>query len=807
MSRRLTVVLIAALLVASAPWPASAQQTTGRIEGRVVRKDGAGLKGVTVLINETSATTLTGPEGTFAIAGVPPGAYTLTLNLGSNVETLRDVRVAAGATTRADATVDWTAGFNDTHVVAASSRRIERVVDAPASVTTLSQAQIEAKAAPGQLPALLEFTPGVEVTQSGLYDYNLNTRGFNSSLNRRVATRIDGRDPSLPFLGAQEWSALSFGLDDLASLEFVRGPSAALYGANASSGVLDLTTRDPRSSRGGMIRVTAGQLASVNLDFRWAGSIGDHWFVKATGGIRDSGDFTVSRNGAAEYSVPCAPGQVGDCLPQEAVPLPRPDDVQIFFGSARVDRHFSNGIVATAEGGFTTGAGPVVQTGIGRVQFLESNRPWARGAVSGDQFSIVASYTSRFAPRQTALASGANLALDSSRIDVEGQVRHQFGGDRLRLVAGASVGFDEHDSFDPGQGRQTLIFESVSANRQAVFGQADWQLLPRLKLVLAARGDWGSLYDFQFSPKAAIVFTPSQQQSFRITYNEAFQAPNYAEYFLQADAAAPVNLSALNGICLASGVDCGFGLTRVLAVGSQSLSVERMQTWEVGYKGLLAERIFLTIDYHNSRASNFITDLLPQLGTAAGRINPAFGPWEGPPGLPDLAEALIRSMAPATLSNNFDGSNILAAASYTNFGRVNTQGIDFGATIQLAPGWTSSVNYSWFDFEIQDNLPGFSALLLPNTPEHSASVGVDYERNKLAVGVYARWVDAFRWGVGPFQGNVDSYTSVNLTARYDFSPRISIGVDVSNLLNDKHWESFGGDLMGARALANLRYRW
>lgn len=67
------------------------------------------------------------------------------------------------------------------------------------------------------------------------------------------------------------------------------------------------------------------------------------------------------------------------------------------------------------------------------------------------------------------------------------------------------------------------------------------------------------------------------------------------------------------------------------------------------------------------------------------------------------------------------------------------------------------MNYSWFDFEIQDELPGFGALLLPNTPEHAASAGVNYDRKPLAVGVFVRWVDAFRWGVGPFQGPVQPY--------------------------------------------------
>ena len=45
----------------------------------------------------------------------------------------------------------------------------------------------------------------------------------------------------------------------------------------------------------------------------------------------------------------------------------------------------------------------------------------------------------------------------------------------------------------------------------------------------------------------------------------------------------------------------------------------------------------------------------------------------------------IRTFVPL-LSNHYDGSNILAAASYTNFGEVNTQGIDLGVELRVPRG-------------------------------------------------------------------------------------------------------------------------
>ena len=134
------------------------------------------------------------------------------------------------------------------------------MVDAPAAATMIVEADIDRKSPNGEVAKLVEFTPGAQLTRGGLWDFNIGTRGFNRALSRRVAVLLDGHDLSLPFFGYQGWPAYSFPLDDLAGVEIVRGPSAALYGANASGGVLSMTSKEPRFSRGGMVRVTFGEL-------------------------------------------------------------------------------------------------------------------------------------------------------------------------------------------------------------------------------------------------------------------------------------------------------------------------------------------------------------------------------------------------------------------------------------------------------------------------------------------------------------------------------------------------------------------
>ncbi len=781
-------------------------QGSGGITGTVSRESGVGVGGVAVVVNETGAADLTDSNGNFAFSRVAAGTYSLTFTLGDNVATAEGVEVTAGAEARVDQTVDWDISFAETITVTSASRRTERVVDAPAAVTVVTEAEIERQASHGQLPKVLEFTPGAEVTQSGVYDYNFNTRGFNSSLTRRVATLIDGRDASVPFLGAQEWAAISFPLDDLANVELVRGPSAALYGANASSGVLNMITKQPRSYQGGQIRLTFGELSTTNADARWAGGLGSEFYLKLNAGYRGHGDFTVSRNVSTEY-----PG-----LPMEAVPLNPEDDDEVSFYSIRLDKHFNDGGLLTFEGGDLSLEGPAFQTGIGRVQLVDVGRPWVRANYSRPHWNFLVFQTERSATRQIALNSGANIPLNTERLAFEIQTNWSFADDDARIVIGASASEEDIDSFDPAQGRQTLVFAPINNEKSALFAQFDWNISDKVKLVLAGRLDENDLHDSQFSPKGSLVYSVAKNHTLRFSYNEAFQVANYSEFFLQAPAAPPVNLQPFEAFCAPAGVSCGFapGPTPVLAVGNTALDLEEVQTAEVGYSGIVGGKAFLTVDYYNSKNENFITDLIPQLGTTLGRINPAFGLYQPPASLPEpLRSALLANLAAALgptffiLSNNFDGAPILAAASYTNFGAVDTQGVDLGLNFYVDDQWTVNFSYSWFDFDIKDSRPGLDRILLPNSPENKASAGVSFASARWNASLSGRWVDDFLWAVGPFQGPVPSYTTFDLNGNYDINKTVQIGLQVSNLLDDNHWESFGGDVLARRALGNIAFRW
>lgn len=795
---------VVSLFLAVLAWSGLAQaQETGRIAGHVNRPDGTPVPGVSVRVESLGQEVLTDEAGHYEIL-VPPGTYTVVFRLSDQSVTASNVEVTAGGIRTLDQSVDWDVSFAEAITVRSVSRREERIVEAPASVTVIPEREIEQKAATGQVPKLLEYSPGVDFAQSGLFDINFNTRGFNSSLNRRILTLIDGRDPAVPFLGSQEWAAVSFPMDELSSVELVRGPGAALYGANAFNGVLNMTTKPPRGSEGGQIRVTGGEPDMVRGDFRWAGSLGADFFIKAVGGYMKSDDFTRSRNLSVEYSSFCTtPGQT-NCLRREAVPLELEKD-EIGFGGLRLDKYFGSSVL-TIEAGTAGLEGPTFQTGIGRVQVTDVKRPWARANFNTLHFNFLAYYDQRKAEDQLALASGGRLFEDSSNLHGEIQGNVGFNDDRGFLVGGISYHEQEVDTANR-QGFQTLLKTPArNEDQQAAFAQVDYSFTEKLKAVVAARVDESTLHDTQFSPKASLVYAFTPNHTVRLTYNEAFQVPNYSEFFLRVVAGAPITAFTPLENALApflGGRTLGLRSIPILALGNENLEVEEITNYEIGYSAILSSKAFLTIDYYQGDVENFVTDLLPG-------VNPDYTGYAPPSFLPAPVQAQILATLRGGLGANFAGLTDLngqptLVLSYANAGAVDTQGLDFALNYYITGSWIADLSYSWFDFEVKEK--AFGDQLLPNAPENKMSAGLTYHGETFGASLKYRWVDDFDWAAGVFVGSVPSYDVVDLGLSYRFTDNLQVGLDVSNLLDSDDFQTFGGDIVTRRAVANIAFSW
>ena len=157
------------------------------------------------------------------------------------------------------------------------------------------------------------------------------------------------------------------------------------------------------------------------------------------------------------------------------------------------------------------------------------------------------------------------------------------------------------------------------------------------------------------------------------------------------------------------------------------------------------------------------------------------------------------------LSNNVDGTPIFALASYTNAGAVDTEGIDLGLNVYYN-NVVFDFTYSWFSFDVQE-LGVLNSPIIANAPEHKYAMGITYNGEKYTTSAKFRWVDSFEWEAGAFAGPVPTYAILNLSGSYDVNDNVTIGVNISNFLEDRHHESFGGDIIDRRALGYVTFNW
>jgi len=351
------------------------QTGTGILRGQIVGSNGQGIQGVQVRVEATDLQAFTNVDGQFQLSVAPVGSRIVWFRrIGYRAET-RTATISAGSTEQLTVTMEIAPAQLGEIVVTGASRAPEPTIDAPAAVSTISPA-VSAQLAPtGQAALAVGRLPGVDMTQDGINDFNLTVRGFNTTTSRRVLVLQDGRDLSYAFLGAQEWPALSMSLEDWGHVELVRGPGSALYGPNAFSGVLDITTPTTRETLGNRVTATAGELKTERLDLRHGGMLaGDHLGYRLSGGYGRSDTWSRSRTNlgdlASEYAsaVDTNKYPVQDPFPgYELLPLkgqtkegsfglPGPatgdrDALVNYYGTGRLDYYGSSGSLLTVEGG------------------------------------------------------------------------------------------------------------------------------------------------------------------------------------------------------------------------------------------------------------------------------------------------------------------------------------------------------------------------------------------------------------------------------------------------------------------------
>lgn len=807
----------------------------GSYSGKVTEKDsGDELFNVRVVIVELGRSTSTNGDGEFTFKQIPDGTYTLRIEGGGLQKVEKQITVNGETVESSDLVASLKTYKVEDLEVYSSSRRLQKLTDAPSAISLITRSDVEQETSHGQIGKAFEHLPGVDVVQSGMNDFNVNTRGFNNSINRRVLVLVDGIDPSTPLLNLMEWNSLWTSLGDIERMEVVRGPGSALYGMNAYNGVINVTTTSPKDALGTRVEIGGGEFETYRGNIRHAAEIADDLFLKVSaGGSSQRQVWVTSREfgydgqpidgGFLEYSglAPDRPGPragFDDITADYTIADMIADNKNAFnvFGSGRLDYYLDENEVITIEGGGSKYGNEYYVNQTGRILIDEINKPFFRAAYNSDNWSVQSHWIRRESPvTQVVMNAAATSGEKSDLYHTEAQWNEIFLEDKLRVIAGASYEF-QNVRTDVAGSLPLLNPANVEYSFYGIYGQLEYELLDNLDFIFATRYDAasGDLFDPQFSPKAGIVWEPIESQVFRATVNRSFLRPSYPEFLRESPAGAPIfNLDSVDqAIAAEYGVN-PLGLEEVTNVwnyGNENIDVESAISYELGYKGIINDDLFITTDIYYNQRFNFISNPLPGLVTSLYAPANDYGNADANNALQQYLIGQSSTFGMRNfqgLAQNPNDGSVDVIIAPDNIAQVNEYGVEISANYYVTDELSLRANYAWLGFDVNQEDGTENNEILPNTSPNRFNFGFTYDEKEgdypWLVSADFRGVQGFDWVAGLFTGHVPEYWVLNMNAAVELTDNIDLGVNVFNVLDRRHYQIFGGTILGRYATANL----
>ncbi len=714
------------------------------------------------------------------------------------------------------------ARFTD-QVVVSASRMEQEIVNAPAAVTVIDAARIEAQPAT-DFAEILRQAPGVNVSRMTNSSWSITSRSSAVAGARQQLVLVDGR-PVHQEYGSVAWSMLSTELDDLDRIEVVNGPASAVWGANAMTGVINLITRAPREAAGTTLDLRLGTFsrnvagnsmdagssfagalthaAVVNQAFSWRLSVG---FTRSDPFARPAGE--IPNDSGARYPV----------VEGSEARMPKLDfraDWKPSDGPAVVK--FSGGYGGN-QGVFYTALGPFALDSGSRIA-------WGRVQYQREAFEVGAFVNSSRMDTRSLLVTNApgrflevhgdqdtyDLSLRDTRVL---GARHILSwGGNARLIR-ADLG---------------LAPAAEERNEQGFYLNDEIFLGERWRWVAGVRADRVSVLDeFVLSPRTTLLFKPTPDHALRVSWNRAFRSPSlrssYADVGFGSRALFDLRplLRQLPGAARIPEAlfpaPVGF-FNRSRLVGSTDLEAEKLTAWEAGWSGALGDWLGASASWWVNERRDVIDSTVTGIWTTADPPpgwNPAFR------GVQQFVGALAGRLPPGTLPRGIAAIaanpavlvDLLAAtgrelpATYGYVNRTSLRESGFEAGLNGRRGRIGGyVNYAW---QAEPEATGFGDERVSLPAAHTWNLGLDVTSDLWQLGLSLNATDRAYWTdvLGEnFHGWSEAYTVVNASFRLLLAEgRVQPSVRVMNLLDEEVQNHIFGDVIRRQVLGEVRFR-
>lgn len=184
-------------------------------------------------------------------------------------------------------------------VVLSASRQAQKISDLSVPVSVITAEDIR-RSGLTSIPEILQFACGVDVLEVYRGSYAVGVRGLHDVVSDKVRLFINGRLADSTSFGGPEWYSLPVLLDDIERIEIVRGPSGAVWGANAFTGVINIITKRPEDMLGYFGSTTVDEFGDTYTHVRLAEKQGK-WSWRASAGYQETETSDDAIDGTASF--------------------------------------------------------------------------------------------------------------------------------------------------------------------------------------------------------------------------------------------------------------------------------------------------------------------------------------------------------------------------------------------------------------------------------------------------------------------------------------------------------------------------
>jgi iron complex outermembrane receptor protein len=459
--------------------------------------------------------------------------------------------------------------------VTSVAKRPQNVQQAAAAVFVITREDIR-RSGVANVPDLLRMVPGLEVADLVSGGAAVSARGFNNAVANKLLVLVDGRAIYVSALSAVAWDQQLGPVEDIDRIEVVRGPGAALWGANAVNGVINVITKHAVDSLGGA--------ATAEVDTREAGRL----YLRQGFRIGETG--TLRLYGAAR--------RVETDSEFRGVAIP--DRAHAWQVGFRFDTEPTDRDAFTLQGDVQEGRYSPVPADI----ILGPSFPVVAGRFTGH--NILARWTHTGSSRSSLQVYYDEL--DRLQAVDEGVSRRLFDAEfsNQRQISTAhdlvwGLTFRRAENRYP---RSPLLV--IAPSDQQTYGgyvQDELTLVPqRLKLTLGAKLEHNPRTGTEFQPSVRGIWTDAAGWSLWAAASQARRIPSARESDVSADL-RPIPIVVVNG----------------------RPDAEQLTAFEIGWRGPIAPQARLDVTaYHNRYRKLIAYSLQPTL--IDGAVTPAFQP-------------------------------------------------------------------------------------------------------------------------------------------------------------------------------------